>query len=179
MPVKITYFVHGATKDNENNLATGQADTELSKTGIAEAKQLASLITDYSFDAIFCSDLKRASATADIVFGKKFKIITDERLREANYGDLNRKSDSFKKEMTNYIDRPFPNGESYLDVQNRVTDFLKFLKNYYQKKHIAIVSHQGPQLALDVLLNKKTWEQAITEDWRNKKAWQPGWKYKT
>jgi len=28
-----------------------------------------------------------------------------------------------------------------------------------------------------VLLKGKTWEQAIDEDWRKKKAWQPGWEY--
>jgi len=39
------------------------------------------------------------------------------------------------------------------------------------------VAHKAPQLALDVLLRNKTWEQAFTEDWRKKKAWQPGWEY--
>ncbi|KKQ27796.1 MAG: hypothetical protein US42_C0005G0021 [Candidatus Magasanikbacteria bacterium GW2011_GWC2_37_14] len=47
----------------------------------------------------------------------------------------------------------------------------------YQNKHIAIVAHQAPQLALDVILSGKTWEQAIDEDWRKQKAWQPGWGY--
>jgi hypothetical protein len=32
-------------------------------------------------------------------------------------------------------------------------------------------------LALDVLLKGKTWKQAIDEDWRKGKAWQPGWDY--
>ncbi len=42
---------------------------------------------------------------------------------------------------------------------------------------MSIVAHQAPQLAPDVILNGKTWEQAIDEDWRKKKAWQPGWVY--
>lgn len=47
----------------------------------------------------------------------------------------------------------------------------------HQSKHIAIVAHRAPQLALDVLTKGKTWDQAIVEDWRKKKAWQPGWEY--
>jgi len=39
------------------------------------------------------------------------------------------------------------------------------------------VSHQAPNLALNVLLKEKTWEQAIAEDWRHTKEWQPGWEY--
>jgi len=54
---------------------------------------------------------------------------------------------------------------------------LKFLKENYNGKSVAIVAHKAPQLALDVLLKNKTWEQAFTEDWRKRKAWQPGWEY--
>ena len=79
--------------------------------------------------------------------------------------------------MDKYINTPFPNGESYKDVEKRIADFLKFLKNNYSNKHIAIVAHQAPQLALDVLLEDKTWPQAIQEDWRHEKAWKAGWDY--
>ncbi|MCX6789209.1 MAG: hypothetical protein NTZ42_01185 [Candidatus Gribaldobacteria bacterium] len=63
------------------------------------------------------------------------------------------------------------------DMEKRMADFLNFLKENYASQHIAIVAHQAPQLALDVLLKGKTWSQAIAEDWRNKKAWQSGWEY--
>lgn len=56
-------------------------------------------------------------------------------------------------------------------------DFCEYLKTNYNEKHIAIVAHQAPQLALEVILKNKTWEQAIAEDWRNTKSWQPGWEY--
>ena len=75
------------------------------------------------------------------------------------------------------ISEPFPDGESYKDVQVRMANFLKFLKQNYNGKSVAVVAHQAPQLALDVLLKSKTWEQAFAEDWRNTKAWQPGWGY--
>ena len=61
--------------------------------------------------------------------------------------------------------------------KKRIKDFIDFLKENYDGKPIAIVAHQAPQLALDVILGGKAWEQAIDEDWRKKKAWQPGWNY--
>lgn len=39
-PVRITYFVHGTTVDNEMHLASGWNDTELSKLGIRQSIEL-------------------------------------------------------------------------------------------------------------------------------------------
>ena len=75
------------------------------------------------------------------------------------------------------VEKSFPNGESYMDVEKRMRSFLDDLKKKYQDKCIAIVSHRGPQLALDVILKGKTWKQAFREDWRLKKEWKPGWDY--
>jgi broad specificity phosphatase PhoE len=75
------------------------------------------------------------------------------------------------------IEKPFPEGESYEDVKARVAHFLEFLKQHYNGKHVAIVAHKAPQLSLDVLINGKTWQQALTEDWRKTKSWKPGWEY--
>ena len=178
MALKITYFVHGTTIDNEQDLATGWSPGKLSELGIKQAKNLGKLVINKDFDIVFCSDLKRATDSASLSFGNKYQIIQDKRLREANYGDFTQKSaKEFKSNMTNYINKPFPNGESYRDVEKRIADFLDFLKKNYDGKHIAIVAHQAPQLALDVLIKGKTWKQAIAEDWRKKKAWQPGWEY--
>ncbi|HUC95952.1 MAG TPA: histidine phosphatase family protein [Candidatus Saccharimonadia bacterium] len=178
MSVKITYFVHGTTTDNEKDLATGWLPGELSEAGREQAKMLGKQVTDKHFDVVFCSDLQRAVDSAVLGFGDKYKIIQDERLRECNYGDMNGKSASiFKDRMEDYVIVPFSNGESYKDVEARLASFIDFLKKSYDGKHIAIVAHQGPQLALDVILKGKTWHQAINEDWRKTKAWQPGWEY--
>ena len=75
------------------------------------------------------------------------------------------------------ITERFTDGESYEDVKTRVSDFLNFLKQNYDDKSVAIVAHKAPQLALDVLLEGKTWDEAFAEDWRKTKAWKPGWEY--
>lgn len=178
MAIEITYFVHGTTTDNEQDLATGWLPGELSEVGSEQAKKLGEQVADKQFDVVFCSDLKRAVDSAELGFGDKYKIIQDERLRECNYGDMNGKSTSdFKGRMQDFIDTPFPNGESYKDAETRLASFVDFLRQQYDGKHIAIVAHQAPQLALDVLLKGRSWQEAIDEDWRKTKAWQPGWDY--
>jgi len=174
--VKITYFVHGTTMDNEKKISTGQQQGELSELGIKQSKELVKKILNKKFDAVFSSDLKRAVDSAKITFGKKHKIILDKRLRECNYGDLNGSNEE-KVIYDKHINEKFSNGESLLDVEKRVSSFLNYLSKEYQGKHIAIVSHKAFQLAIEVLLNKKTWAQAIEQDWRKKGSWQPGWAY--
>ncbi len=178
MPVKITYFVHGTTTDNEQDLATGCEPGELSEQGIRQAKELPKRVSDKDFAVIFCSDLKRAVDSAVLGFGKTHKIIQDRRLRECDYGDYTKRpAKDFNERMQEFVDKRFPNGESYRDVEKRIADFLSFIKKKYQGVRIAIIAHQAPQLALDVILNNKTWDQAIDQDWRKKKEWQPGWDY--
>ena len=58
-----------------------------------------------------------------------------------------------------------------------IKEFCDYLKENYDGKHIAIVAHKAPQLALQVLLEGKTWKEAIDQDWRKTKSWQPGWIY--
>lgn len=159
-------------------MATGWAPGELSDLGIQQCKDLPAKVADKKFDVVFCSDLKRAVDSAKLSFEGQYEIIEDERIREANYGDFTQEPASeFKSDMTKYIDTPFPNGESYKDVEKRIASFVEHLKENYDGQHVAIVAHQAPQLALDVVLKEKTWEQAIAEDWRHSKAWQPGWEY--
>ncbi len=176
MTVKITYFVHSITTDNESGVATGTLPGELSEEGVRRAEALKDDIGSRQFDVVFCSDLHRAVLTADIWFGSGVAR-QDVRLCECDYGDMNGGSHSFKDSMTDFVDTPFPNGESYRDVERRIASFLEDVREKYEGKHIAIVAHQAPQLALDVLLGGKTWKQAIDEDWRKTGAWQPGWEY--
>ena len=179
MSVKITNFAHGTTLDNEKEISSGWYDVELSKLGVEQSKKLREQVKDRRFDVVFCSDLKRAVDTAKLAFGDSAPIITDARLRECNYGNLNAGPSAFVEPMCEgecIYDR-FPEGESYEDVKARMADFLEFLKKNYDGKNVAIVSHKAPQLALEVLLKGKTWEQALAEDWRKTKAWEPGWDY--
>ncbi len=180
MTVNIAYFVHGTTTDNEQHISSGWKDVELSELGIQQSKELREKTQDMKFDAVFCSDLKRAHDSAKLTWEGIYPIISDVRLRECNYGKLNGASSDIVEPMQEEecIEKSFPEGESYEDVKSRIADFLAFLKQNYDGKHIAIVAHKAPQLSLDVLLKGKTWKQALVEDWRKTHSWKPGWEYK-
>ena len=178
MAVQITYFVHGTTADNQKKISSGWFDVKLSELGIQQSKELWDKVKDKHFDVVFCSDLKRAVHSAELTFKNKIKIIPDKRLRECNYGKYNAQSSDIVEPLQEQnITKRFPDGESYEDVKERISDFLDFLKKNYDGKSVAIVAHKAPQLALDVLLKNKTWEQSFADDWRKTKSWQPGWDY--
>ena len=179
MSVNITYFVHGTTTDNEKHISSGWKDVELSELGTKQSITLKEQTKNIKFDVVFCSDLKRAHSSAKLSWENFYPIIFDARLRECNYGKLNGASSEIVEPMQEEecIEKPFPNGESYEDVKTRVADFLEFLKRDYDGKNVAIVAHKAPQLVLDVLIKGKTWKEALAEDWRKTKAWNPGWNY--
>ncbi len=178
MAVKITYFVHGTTTDNEKNLSSGCFDVELSDLGVKQSIKLKEQIKNKKFDVVFCSDLKRSIDSAKLTFEETTPIIIDKRLRECDYGRYNAYPSTIVEPMQEEnITQKFPDGESYEDVKARISEFLKDLKSNYDGKSVAIVAHKAPQLALDVLLKGETWEEAFAKDWRKRKAWQPGWDY--
>lgn len=178
--MKIVYFVHGTTTDNEKGVATGWAQGQLSELGKKQSIELWDQVKDRDIETVFCSDLKRAADSAKLTFEGKIPVIEDRRLRECDYGKLTR-ADSGKVGALakNCIDKPFPGGESYRDVEKRVRDFLEDVSKNYSGKTIGIVSHRAPQLALEVITKGRTWKQAMEEDWRvqESKEWKPGWDY--
>ena len=175
METKIIYFVHGTTYDNASGKCSGWKQVELNELGKEQAINLGKTIKDLKFDVIFTSDLVRAIDSSNLAFPQYEKIV-DERLRECNYGDYDGES---KKLVVyeNYIDIPFPNGESLKDVEKRIKDFINDIKKEYSGKIVGIVAHRAPQLAFEVLTKKITWEEAILNDWRKTGNWQPGWEY--
>lgn len=179
MKTIITMFAHGTTTDNEAGISTGWNDTDLSDLGVAQSKNLATLIADRHFDVVYHSDLVRAKRTAALTLGdRNIPFYTDERLRECDYGDLNGGPvETVEPLYDEYIDTHFPNGESMKDVEARIASFLADMKQKHDGQHIAVVSHKAPQLAVEVRIHGKTWPEAIATDWRKTKSWQPGWDY--
>ncbi|WP_221088426.1 histidine phosphatase family protein [Deinococcus aquaedulcis] len=58
---------HGESTWNADGRYQGQADVPLSHIGILQAASLAERLTGQTFDAVYTSDLQRASRTAEIV----------------------------------------------------------------------------------------------------------------
>ena len=130
MAVHITTFAHGTTVDNEHDISSGWKDVELSPLGVQQSIDLGPQTKDKKFDVVFTSDLQRAKKSAELAWSGMYEIKTDPRLRECNYGKLNGGPSAIVEPMQEEecIEQPFPDGESYEDVRDRVADFLEFLK---------------------------------------------------
>lgn len=176
MSVKLIYFVHGTTTDNQEHKSTGQNPGVLSELGIQQSIDLKDQINMNSIDLVVSSDLQRAIDSANYTFAGIKEILHDSRLRECNYGDLNGANSELVVDE-DHIDKPFPNGESLKDVEKRMRELCRFLLENYDGKTVALVAHKAPQHALNVIVNGETWQETLANDWRKRKAWQPGWTY--
>lgn len=171
--------MHGTTTDNEQHVSSGWKDVALSALGRQQSIDLKAQTAHLAFDVVYCSDLIRAHDSAKLAWEGQYKIVPDARLRECNYGQLNGASSDIVEPLQEgeMWHKPFPDGESYDDVKARIADFLEHLKKNHAGQHVALVGHKAPQLALDVIIKGWSWEQALANDWRKTKSWQPGWDY--
>lgn len=173
--VTIIFESHATTEDNEANIASGWYDVALSKTGESQAQELGQRYKNQSFDAIFCSDLQRSLKTAKLAFGDTHPIHSDKRLRECNYGDMNRATKTtVEAYKATAVAKAYPNGESYEDTMQRMKSFLAMLQKDYDNKTVMIIGHRATQYGLDHWISGKSVRTAVLDPWH----WQPGWRYK-
>lgn len=84
---RIILWRHGQTTYNAQKRVQGQVDVPLNETGITQAQNAAQLIVKYNPTHIITSDLSRAKETGRTLAKlTDLEIITDERLRERNFG---------------------------------------------------------------------------------------------
>lgn len=172
--VIIIFETHSTTVDNQAKLAAGWYDVALSDLGEQQAEDLGERRKGQHFDAIFCSDLQRSYRTAQIAFGNKFPIIQDARLRECNYGKLNRAPKAEVEAMRETcLHAPFPEGESYEDTSKRMKEFLEDLLKNYDGKTVLIIGHRATQYGLDQWVKGMNLKDAVLAPWQ----WQSGWEY--
>ncbi len=158
---------HGQSLYNEANLLTGHVDTKLSKKGINEAEAIGDELKSKSirFDYAFTSPLSRCIETADIILEKTFSVcdvVNVNRLIERDCGDLSGidKAEAMIKmgerkfrAMRRSFDIPYPNGESFDDVTNRMVSWVQEdLLPLRNKGQTLVVSHKHTLRALCFLL---------------------------
>ena len=174
--IELVYETHSRTTDNEAGIATGWLDGSLSGTGRGFARALGERRRDDGIAAVFSSDLGRAVETVEIAFeDSAVPVLKDWRLRECNYGALNgRPVAEIDAERVRRIERPYPGGESYRDVVERVRSFLADLSPRYDGARLLLVSHAAPRWALEHLLLGAALEELIVAPFE----WQEGWTYR-
>jgi len=126
----------------------------LSAAGLKQAEKLRDRLATEKISAIYSSDLKRASLTAEIIASRhQLDVITCAELQEINFGSA--EGLTFDKIIRLYPELAelwtswsrrlrFPGGESVDELNCRVTKFLGRLKKHASDEAILIVAHAGP-----------------------------------
>ena len=173
----LVFETHATSLDNEAGLASGWYDVGLSAVGEQQARLLAQRRLHDPLAIVGCSDLTRAVRTAEIAFGdRSLPIVRDARLRECDYGDLTRRPTSeIEERRVRHLADPFPNGESYQQVVDRVSAWLGDVVARYDGCTVLVIGHRATFYALEHLLKGVALRDAVTSPW----AWQPGWTYFT
>jgi broad specificity phosphatase PhoE len=175
VPVEIIFETHSVTEDNERGIATGWLPGRLSDRGRSLARELGVRRRDDGLAAVFTSDLARAVETAAIAFeGTGLPVRNDRRLRECDYGALNGAPVERLAPRSRFISTPFPGGESYREVVERVRTFVGDLAPY-DGGRILLIGHSATHWALEHLIAGRPLEDLVDAPF----GWQPGWRYRT
>lgn len=87
--MKVTFVRHGQTEWNRLGKQQGLADIPLDQTGIEQARKTAQLLKDEAFDCVYCSPLKRARQTAQMICrGEKHPHHLEQRLSTGTWRSL-------------------------------------------------------------------------------------------
>lgn len=154
---------HGETDYNKNETVLGITDIPLNETGRIQAQELAEKIAGLDIDFIIASPMIRAYTTAQTVAEKcGLEIITDDRLREWNYGIYEGKSrftEGFAENKREFAVRMGNTGESVLQLCHRVYSLLDEIIEKYGDKNILLVSHGGICRIIETYFHDMTTEQ--------------------
>lgn len=163
--------------DNEAGRASGHADVPLSPPGRQQAEQLGQHYAAETLAAVFCSDLQRASTSAEIAFsGRKLPLVPDARLREYDYGDMTQYPIAqVEEEFPRRITEPFPHGESLLMVVQRVGAFLGDVLREYDGKTIVVIGHRATRYGLEYWCGDASLEEIVRTPWEWREI--PIWRY--
>ncbi len=144
---------HG--EDDENYIG-GWSNVELTKKGIKQIKEISEVIQKLEIEAIYTSDIKRAIQTAQIIANKiNIDVNQVSYLRELDKGKLTgMEVEVAKRDWKEYFNlticQKYPDGESMIDLYERVKKSIKYLKN-----NSLYVTHRGYINIIYFILNNR------------------------
>jgi probable phosphoglycerate mutase len=153
-PATVALFVrHGRTPTTGSVLPGRATGLHLGDAGIAQAEAAATRIAALKkVAAVYASPLERARETAAPIarhLGLKVKV--DKGLLECDFGDWTGASlkDLMKLPEWRTVQRypsgfRFPNGESFTEMQSRITATAARLRSAHEGETIVLVSHADP-----------------------------------
>ena len=151
---KLILVRHGDTELNSDERYWGHSDVKLSAAGFRQAERLRDRLAAQKIDAIYSSNLQRASETAEVITSRhQLAVTTCAELREINFGKLEGLTFDEINQLYPEVTRlwaegsstlQYPGGESLDELNNRVSNFIGRLKKHTPEETILIVAHSGP-----------------------------------
>lgn len=156
---RIYLIRHGESVGNLHRICLGHTDLDLTDLGREQAKKTAEALSEIDFAAIYSSDLQRAVHTAEPHAQKRGKTVAkSEFFRELYFGDWENASVLYLKEhhheefvigwRQNFGTFTAPNGESVVDMAERMAAGIKNIVCEHVGKNILVASHAAAIRAL-------------------------------
>lgn len=158
-PTTTVLLRHGQTALSVEKRFSGLGDAPLTPGGVAQARAVADRLRGARFDAVFCSPLRRARQTAELL-GQPYAV--DEGLRETDFGaweglTFAEVRERWPEELSAWLTDPQvapPGGESFAATDRRVRAARDRAVAAHPTGTVLLVSHVTPiksltRLALD------------------------------
>lgn len=151
---------HGETDWNRDLRWQGHSDPPLNERGRRQAHALADELDGMRLAAVYASDLRRASETAEIVASRlDVPVTVDPALREIDVGSwegftLTELETRFPEAVARWEERGehgWEGGESHDQMAARVHDAVQSIAAGHEGEEILVVTHGGPIRALKAL----------------------------
>jgi alpha-ribazole phosphatase len=139
------YLVRHTETVCEKGICYGQADVEIQDDYLSLFESIKTEIPSNAI--VYSSPLKRCTVLANHISEGNFK--TDSRLMEMNFGDWELKKwndipeDEMNPWMQDFVNVPVPNGESFVQLYERVNTFFDEIKNTNPSNPVVIITHAG------------------------------------
>lgn len=144
---------HGISEHNTSDVISGgTSNPNLSQAGVKQVEEISKIIDNNKIDQVYASPLIRAKRTAQILTDFQKDIITDDRLKEMDFG-------SWEGQHAEWLKVKYPDafddlgtinskytkyakdGETFEQVADRVEDFLAEIQPNSNDKTIMVVCH--------------------------------------
>lgn len=167
---------HGESMANKSHMFIGQTDSPLSEFGIAQAEKTAEyIVSNYTVDKVYASDLKRAFRTGKAVADRLgLEVIPVKDLRELNVGiwEMTSFKENYRNGVQFFLDWETnlgrivcPGGESIEYLQKRASEALVRIAEENDGKTVVVAVHATLIRAVQCLFEGKTLDEMNSVPW--------------